>query len=64
MRGNKYSIGDIVQLKSGGPKMTIAKFKKFPYSDDNFSGIYKCSWFVENDVKEGDFPEDALIKIE
>jgi len=34
----KFKIGDVVQLKSGGPTMTVSKF-----GDDN--RVY-CVWFA------------------
>ena len=52
----KFKIGDIVQLKSGGPKMTI----KAPYSD----GDYFCQWFAGNKLCDGDFNEESLVLIQ
>jgi uncharacterized protein YodC (DUF2158 family) len=37
---HKFKSGDIVQLKSGGPKMTVAMV-----AEDNGSIIVHCSWF-------------------
>ncbi|TIT45297.1 MAG: DUF2158 domain-containing protein, partial [Mesorhizobium sp.] len=39
---NTFKTGDVVKLKSGGPKMTV--------SDGAASGMYLCHWFN----KEGD----------
>ena len=41
MSGNVFKVGDIVRLKSGGPKMTV-----YEIADDDEDMIY-CRWFVE-----------------
>ena len=48
----KFKIGDTVKLKSGGPKMTVAR-----------GGIEKkleCVWFLEGKPEYGYFPPDSL----
>lgn len=68
---------DIVQLKSGGPKMTVQRFigdktpnygikiadeaKKLRGFDD---GDVVCQWFDGNDLKEGTFPVNNLKRVE
>ncbi len=47
-----FKVGDIVQLKSGGPKMTVSEIYK--------DGTYGCSWFVGTDLKEASFSANAL----
>jgi uncharacterized protein YodC (DUF2158 family) len=49
---NSFKTGDVVRLKSGGPKMTI--------SDGAASGTYMCHWFN----REGDMwtPQHAGFK--
>ncbi|MFY9744005.1 MAG: DUF2158 domain-containing protein [Candidatus Sulfotelmatobacter sp.] len=49
-----WKIGDLVRLKSGGPKMTVNALR------GAMAHIVGCSWFVENDLKEADFSHDAL----
>jgi len=51
-----FEIGDVVQLRSGGPKMTVHGL----VSD----GDIVCQWFEGNEVHEESFPKDALKKIE
>jgi uncharacterized protein YodC (DUF2158 family) len=51
---NKYKEGDIVQLKSGGPKMTVSDL-----SMDK--SHYTCKWFSGSRLEDGHFPEDALM---
>jgi uncharacterized protein YodC (DUF2158 family) len=48
-----FKVGDVVQLKSGGPRMTIANMKSNP------AGVL-CAWFDEADVKTSRFPAEAL----
>ena len=49
----EFKIGDKVQLKSGGPIMTIVFF--------DGKGLLKCSWFTHDDeVREGIFPLGSL----
>jgi uncharacterized protein YodC (DUF2158 family) len=51
-----FEIGDVVQLRSGGPKLTIHGL----VSD----GDVVCQWFEGNVVHEESFPKEALKKIE
>lgn len=46
-----FNIGDVVQLKSGGPEMTV---------NSVFGGQVFCKWFVGNDLKTEDFSPGAL----
>jgi uncharacterized protein YodC (DUF2158 family) len=48
----KFKVGDTVQLKSGGPAMTVAEVA---------GGHYWTSWFAGAKLEKGRFPEDALI---
>ena len=50
---NTFKVGDVVQLKSGGPQMTIADC----YGDN----IYRCEWFIKDDeLKFDNFAGDSL----
>ena len=51
-----FEIGNVVQLKSGGPKMTIHGL----VSD----GDVICQWFEGDAVHEESFPREALQKVE
>ena len=53
-----FKVGDLVQLKSGGPKMTITFIPKFY----GFATRFRTSWFVENKLECGRFPKKALIQ--
>ena len=51
----KFKIGSVVALKSGGPDMTIVG------ESDIYDNGYEVKWFdMEDELKEADFPEDAL----
>ncbi len=51
-----FAIGDTVQLKSGGPVMTVESF-----GDDNY---VRCVWFEKTQVQRGGFPSATLAKYE
>lgn len=51
---NRWNIGDVVQLKSGGPLMTVA-------ADGYNEGSVLCFWFVGlESVAEKIFHPDTL----
>jgi uncharacterized protein YodC (DUF2158 family) len=50
----KFKSGDAVQLKSGGPKMTVTR------PTDYKQGHYECKWFAGSKLNEGTFAEDEL----
>jgi uncharacterized protein YodC (DUF2158 family) len=53
MDSNKqFKTGDVVQLKSGGPKMTVGGY--------NNLGHVVCKWFAGTESKHGMFAQDSL----
>jgi uncharacterized protein YodC (DUF2158 family) len=50
---NQYSVGDVVQLKCGGPKMVVSRI-----SDD---GDLICTWFKGGDPTGGYFPPATVV---
>ena len=58
MTDNVFKEGDIVELKSGGPKMTIDEFKW----DNGKKSTEKveCFWFAGTDLKQGTFYISSL----
>ena len=48
----KFKIGDIVQLKSGGPKMTV--------NSVTMETIY-CAWFAGAKRESASFSAEALV---
>jgi uncharacterized protein YodC (DUF2158 family) len=56
-------VGDTVQLKSGGPKMTIERIDKKFESDTTNSAF--CSWFDDkNKPQKSYFPLTSLNKLD
>lgn len=50
-----FQIGDVIELKSGGPKMTVSAISE--------SGVLECTWFnSENMIQTGHFNK-ALVQI-
>jgi uncharacterized protein YodC (DUF2158 family) len=50
---NEFKPGEIVQLKSGGPNMTV------DYVNDVLQTI-TCSWFIKNKRQTDSFPPASL----
>jgi uncharacterized protein YodC (DUF2158 family) len=50
---NSFKAGDIVQLKSGGPAMTVT-------DPDAYGGNIATTWFAGANKKNGTFPAQAL----
>jgi uncharacterized protein YodC (DUF2158 family) len=53
----KFTVGDVVRLKSGGPTMTVQSAQ---YADE-----VVCTWFGEKNKREfSPFHQDTLEKFE
>lgn len=52
-----FNVGDIVQLKSGGPEMTV---QIVPAAS---STTYRCQWFAGKKLESGTFPAESLKSI-
>lgn len=57
MSDYKFAPGDQVQLKSGGPKMTVETITKGQFAD---SPTYFCTWFSGAKHNKHGFSEAAL----
>jgi uncharacterized protein YodC (DUF2158 family) len=54
----EFRAGDLVQLKSGGPKMTVDFYREE-------LDVYICSWFDhKHERKQDSFAPDTLEKME
>ncbi len=51
-----FKLGDTVQLKSGGPVMTVEEINEK-------TGIL-CQWFSEKEIKRARFRPETLTKAE
>ena len=72
-----FKAGDIVQLKSGGPKMTVHRLIG---SDNNNIGLkaadeffklrgfkdgdVTCNWFEGSSLRDGTFKVESLVRVE
>lgn len=61
----KYKTGDLVQLKSGSPNLTVEGYR-MPDESDELNhhidgGVYLgCQWFDGAKLESGEFPEESL----
>ena len=47
----QFKSGDVVRLKSGGPKMTVMDID----GHGNHLDVVTCTWFVDGEYKPGKF---------
>jgi uncharacterized protein YodC (DUF2158 family) len=52
MADKAFKVGDQVQLKSGGPVMTV--------KTEANQGHQYCQWFAGKKLEQGSFPVDSL----
>ena len=55
MKSDEVTVGKVVQLKSGGPKMTVKG------RDMLMNGLIKCQWFAGKKLEAGHFEPETLI---
>ncbi len=48
-----FSAGDVVRVKSGGPKMTVAYIE---------GGLAYCVWFISDRQESGSFLLSVLVR--
>lgn len=59
--GKTFEVGTVVQLKSGGPLMTIINVT----TDAKGRPSFECKWFVGETKPETDFfPAEAIKAVE
>ena len=59
---NGLKVGDIVQLISGGPEMTVAALNAQHVVQSSL-GRVSCQWFAGKKLEHGYFPADSLKKV-
>lgn len=60
MTSEGFKKGDVVRLKSGGPKMTVVDIGKYGFGTGEISA--KCQWFAGENLKEDVFELEAIEK--
>jgi uncharacterized protein YodC (DUF2158 family) len=63
--GNDFQVGNIVQLKSGGPKMTVSALGN-PGDVIHTGGLaakgrVMCQWFAGSKLEQGFFPRESIV---
>lgn len=65
MAQNEFGVGDVVQLKSGGPHMTISTIDRLSYGGDELHAW--CDWFIQDKApwkrETATFPLTSLKKV-
>ncbi|MCE9637126.1 MAG: DUF2158 domain-containing protein [Planctomycetes bacterium] len=57
----KFKIGDLVELMSGGPTMTVNTVSLAASADTTSSTAYNCVWFDDrNKLRNVTLSEDAI----
>lgn len=49
----RFEVGDVVQLRSGGPEMTVQEVMEI-------GGHVRCQWFVQGELRTGIFHPRSL----
>lgn len=67
MTTNPFRVGETVQLKTGGPPMTIQRIMEGGMKDVPVTGIpmtnkgdLYCCWFVDKDIMKASFRPDMI----
>ena len=56
----QLNVGDVVQLKSGGPEMTVKSIDMIEYINKPTEIVVTCQWFQATEAREHAFPSDSL----
>ena len=56
----QFEVGDIVQLKSGGPEMTVDEVSNTHLYEEGEPGVW-CVWFAGKKRERAHFSVKALI---
>ncbi|HET6226286.1 MAG TPA: DUF2158 domain-containing protein [Bacteroidia bacterium] len=58
-----FTIGDKVQLKSGGPEMTVRQNRETYLAFKEFKGEVWCTWFNGKKLETKLFIQETLQKV-
>lgn len=61
---SKFSVGQMVKLKSGGPDMTIERVIGASPTLGRPTEVYRCQWFAGKKLDHGDFPPESLVAVQ
>lgn len=53
---HNFKVGDVVELKSGGPLMTVSEINAGHEADE-----IECQWFGGKKLEVGRFPPESLV---
>jgi uncharacterized protein YodC (DUF2158 family) len=56
----KFKSGNVVKLRSGGPKMVVVDYDRSNVSPNDASHTVKCDWFNESKKCTDLFHEDTI----
>ncbi|CAJ0892967.1 hypothetical protein AMST5_04264 [freshwater sediment metagenome] len=56
-----FKVGQVVQLKSGGPDMTVSEINEKSILDTDDRMRIWCQWFGGRKLEQGLFDVDALV---
>lgn len=59
-----FQVGDVVELKSGGPTMTVEKVGRLARSMAEAYEGASCVWYDGSKMIRENFPIEALDKVE
>lgn len=59
----KFKQGDLVELRSGGPVMTVYGYRDILRGLDHIEAV-ECEWFLNGEVKRETFAESQLALVE
>ncbi|WP_343739653.1 YodC family protein [Delftia tsuruhatensis] len=57
---SNFKVGDVVQLKSGGPLMTV-KQSPLVVNKNPVLGMIVCTWFADKELTEARFDVAVLM---
>jgi uncharacterized protein YodC (DUF2158 family) len=64
-RSTPLGVGDVVMLRSGGPRMTVFAIASTAPPDGSASiEVALCSWFHGDEVRSHGFPAACLAVVE
>lgn len=60
----EFNKGDVVELKSGSPKMTVDGFGRELMTGNEDKERVRCVWFVDTKKESSEFNTNSLKKAE